>query len=71
MKGIDALYVLFALWAKTSPEEYVREDPIVAFLNIDIAGRGFIGDDAGGTYFEFESIHDGIKQLQDVLGSDK
>ena len=66
MQDINTLYTLFALWTQTTHAEYIRDNPIAAFLNITITGNGFIGDDAGGVHFEFNTITDGIKQLQNT-----
>ena len=64
MQNIKTLYALFTCWTQVSHEEYIRANPAAAFLNVDFEGRGFIGDDTGGVYFEFKTIRDGIRQLK-------
>jgi len=66
MEKINILYDLFTRWVKTTNSEYIRKNPAAPFLNIDAKGQGFVGDDAGGIYFEFDTIADGIRQLQAV-----
>ena len=64
MQNLNTLYTLFTRWVQISREEYIRENQTAVFLNIDITGQGYISDDTGDIYFEFETIRDGIRQLQ-------
>lgn len=56
---ICELWRLFTVWAR-----YREFDP---FLNIDVDGRGWVGDGVGGTFFEFDNIGDGIEQIGAAL----
>jgi hypothetical protein len=64
MENINTLYALLIHWTQTSRAKYIREDPTAVFLNININGQGFIGDDTGAIHLEFDTIQDGIEQLQ-------
>lgn len=61
---MNVLWKLFCDWVKRTDEEYIQVNQDAAFINIDVAGKGWIGDDAGGVYFEFDDLNDGISQLE-------
>ena len=64
MQNINTLYDLLVRWVQVSHDEYIRENPAAVFLIISVEGQGFIGDDAGGIHFEFDTIRDGIARLK-------
>lgn len=61
---MNTLWQFFRDWVKRTDEEYIQANQDAAFINVDVNGKGWIGDDAGGVYFEFDDLVDGIKLLE-------
>jgi hypothetical protein len=57
---LNALYAVFKAWLETKPEDVEIES---AFMCLYPDGKGWIGDGAGGVYFEFDSPADGIAKM--------